>query len=136
MQTVTVGADQLPPKIDVEILAGATFVVDVPILGGDGTPLPADDVLSARAQVRPSVDSDELLHEFSEGAGLERLDDGGDAVLRLTVDEATSNFWEATWPGRSDRVVAVWDLEIIRADGLRHQITQPGTITLIRQITR
>lgn len=137
MATVEVGT--IPDRIDVLHLAGKPFELDVPVLDSATPPVavPFAGVASARAHVRPSVDSDQILYVFStDDVGLEIVDDGGDAVLRLSATSEITSDWQVVWPGASGQAVVWWDLEITDDSDETHQVTSPGTITLIHQVTR
>lgn len=131
----TVELSNLPDRIDVEVLAGEPFSLTVAVLDGTGAQLAAADLTSARAQVRPSVDSNQVLHLFST------LDDDPDAAITddgivLTATSDVTTLWQAVWPGTAPATVVWWDLEVTAADDVVHQVTRPGTITLYHQVTR
>lgn len=136
MATVELGS--LPDRIDLTILAGRPFgPLDVPILQAGGAPLGFADVTAARAQVRQQIGSTSIYYTFAtDGEGAELVDDAGDAVVRLTATSDTTSDWQALWPGSAPQTVMWWDLEITDADDEPHQITLPGTITLVHQVTR
>lgn len=139
MATVTVGADTVPDRLDVVHLAGQQFELTLPILGSAGGGLDFSAVASARAQVRPSVDSDQILFTFSSESDpvtITITDVGGDAVLEFDVDSAVTDDWQVTWPGSAGRATVWWDVEIVDAEDVARQVTSPGTITLMHQVTR
>jgi hypothetical protein len=134
--TTTEVVTGLPARVDVTQLAGQELVFEVPLLAPDGGPMPSEDVLTGRAQVRAEIDADDVLHEFSEANGLALLDEDGQLVIRLTASPDVTTEWQTLWPGRNGQAVVWWDLEITYADDLRTaQVTLPGTITLHHQVT-
>ncbi len=133
--SATVRAAQALPRIDVLCYAGRPFTLTVPLLQGDGSPMPAAAVASARAHVRASVDSDQVLHSF------DTADDPIDAVVSdgqivLTATSLVTTSWGDLWPGRAPVTVAWWDLEITDDQGEPWQITEPGTFAVVHQVTR
>ncbi len=126
-----------PDRIDLTILAGRPFGFRVPVLQADGTGMDFADVASARAQVRQSVGDDQVLYTFATGEeGAELVDVGGLATVRLFADSERTTEWQLLWPGKAPETVVWWDLEITDADDQPHQITEPGKITLVHQVTR
>lgn len=133
MATVELG--ELPDRIDVEVLAGEAFTLTVPVLDGDGTAVAAASLSAARAQVRLSIDSNQVLHTFAttdDDPDAEITDDG----VVLTATAAVTSLWQAVWPGIAPATVVWWDLEVTDTGGESHQITRPGTLTLYHQVTR
>jgi hypothetical protein len=136
MTTFEIGS--LPDRYDITHLAGEAFRLSVPVLDGDGAPVDAADLLSARVHVRAFPDSQVILSRFSteEDPANAEITGGTAAVLVLTASSGDTTDWQAVWPGRGGRSVVWWDAEVTDADGQPHQITAPGTITLVHQITR
>jgi hypothetical protein len=133
MATVELG--DLPDRIDVKVLAGEPFELTVPVLDQTSTPVPMVNLTSARAQVRPSIDSNQVLHLFStedDEPDAEITDDG----VVLTASSGTTALWQQVWPGIAPTTVVWWDLEVTDAGGVVHQVTMPGLITLYHQVTR
>lgn len=136
MATVALGS--LPDRINLTVLAGNAFELTVPVLDGAGAPVAAASLDSARAHVRPKLDSSQILHIFSTD------DDPPDAEITgttsasivLTASAEVTSLWQVNWGGSSGLAVVWWDLEVTDADGETHQITSPGTITLVHQVTR
>jgi hypothetical protein len=124
-------------RIDVRQLAGRPLGFRVPVLQADGTAMESGDVVSARAQVRPQIGSAEILYTFdTTDEGAELVDIAGACWVRLTATSERTTEWQLLWPGRAPETVVWWDLEITDGDGETHQITEPGKITLIHQVTR
>lgn len=129
MATVTVGS--LPNRVDLTVLAGEALELSVPILDGAGAPVPAADLASARAQVRKSIDDPTVLHTFTGS-----ITGTTAAVVVLSATSAVTSGWQSDWPGTSPRTVMWWDLEVTDSGGTAHQVTVPGTVTLVWQVTR
>jgi hypothetical protein len=128
-----------PPRVDVAHPAGTLFELSLPALQAGGTAMAAVDIASARAHVRPSIDSDVILYSFAsdnDPVDLEITDDDGDGVLVLTASPDATTEWQTLWPGRNGQAIVWWDLEIVDTEDVAHQITMPGTITLYHQVTR
>lgn len=133
MATVELGS--LPDRIDVEVLAGEPFTLTVPVLDADGGAVEAAGLSAARAHVRPSIDSNQVLHIFAT------TDDDPDAAITddgvvLTATSATTSLWQQVWPGVAPVTTVWWDLEVTGADSVVHQVTLPGQIRLYHQVTR
>lgn len=117
-------------RIDVACFAGRPLEVTVSLEDGDGEPLAAAAVTSARAQVRTTPDSSSVLHTFStDDVDTAEVADGS-FTLRATGEETSS--WGADWPGAG----GWWDLEVTDADGETWQMLRPGRFTVARQVTR
>lgn len=133
--SVVVELAQALPRFDVTCYAGRPFSVTISTVQGDGSPLPAGAVTSARAQIRPTVDSDQVLHSF------DTADDPVDAVvadgeLTFTATSEVTTSWGEVFPGRAPASVCWWDIEITDADDVVWQMSEPGTFTVIHQVTR
>jgi hypothetical protein len=136
MATVEIGT--LPSRIDLTVLAGNPMTLTVPVLDGAGSAVAAASLSSARAHVRPRTDSDQILHVFStdnDPADAEITGTTAASVVLTATSEVTS-LWQVTWTGVAPQTVVWWDLEVTDTDDIPHQITIPGTITLIHQVTR
>lgn len=133
MATIELGT--LPNRIDLVVLAGEPFTLTVPVLDSDGVALVAVDLATARAQVRPDIDSDQVLHTFSTEDDVPDAAITNDGVV-LTADSDTTSLWQQVWTGIAPATVVWWDLEVTGADDVVHQVTAPGTITLYHQVTR
>jgi hypothetical protein len=133
-----VSLTDVPDRVDLRVLAGRPFSVLLSLaLGPGGEPVPFADLADARAHVRGDVGSEVIVYSFTTGDGTVALvDDDGDAAVRLVADAAATTQWQHLWPGRAPETVVWWDLEITDAAGERHQVTSPGTITLVHQVTR
>jgi len=137
MATLKISVSALPTRIDVTVLAGEPFELAVPVLDGAGDPVAAGGIASARAQVRPDVASGQVLHLFSTADPATAEITGTTAAsVVLTASSDETSLWQEDWPGCAPRTVVWWDLEVTDADGVAHQITSPGTITLVHQVTR
>lgn len=136
MATVEVGT--LPDRIDLTLLAGEPMTLTVPVLNGAGAAVAAANLASARAHVRPKVDSDQVLHVFAtDNAPADAEITGTTAAsIVLTATSEVTSLWQVTWTGVAPQTVVWWDLEVTDTDDIPHQITVPGTITLIHQVTR
>lgn len=123
-----------PPRIDLLVQAGEPLTVSVQVLDGTGAPVAATDLTHARAHIRPTVDSTQLLHVFDSDEDPVNLEITGttSSVLVITATSAETSLWQLTWPA----LTAWWDVEVTSADGARHQITSPGVITLNPEVTR
>lgn len=129
----------LPDRIDIVHLAGAGFELNVPVLEADNTAMAYSAVAAARAQVRATIDGDEVLFVFATTNSPPDaliINSGGAAVVRLEASSETTSEWQTLWPGSAGQARVWWDLEITDTEGHPHQITQPGLITLIHQVTR
>jgi hypothetical protein len=131
----------VPERVDLRVLAGRPFSALLSIVTGSAsTPVPveAGDIASVRAHVRAGIDSELVVHVFTTDDGSAAVvGTGSDAAsvrLSATSDETTE--WQALWPGTAPETVVWWDLEIADTGGERHQVTSPGTITLVHQVTR
>lgn len=129
----TVELRQELPRFDVTCYAGRPLEITLDLLDGAGDPLSALAVVDARAHIRQEVDSPTVLHAFV-------LDDGitvTDGELVLTATAADTTGWADLWPGaRPGLTVAWWDVEFTDDGGETWQLTAPGTMTVIHQVTR
>jgi hypothetical protein len=132
MATTTVSQDL--PRLDIRVYAGRPMELRVNLATGAGGPLPAGDVVSARAHVRQQIDSPGVLHSFdSEGDPVTIVASDGYVTLTATSEETTE--WANLWPGSAPETLAWWDLEITDEDGEPWQMTAPGLFTLVHQVT-
>lgn len=83
-----------------------------------------DSTWTARAQVRPTKGSAQLLYEWSTAAGTVVLDDQGRVTLQVTA--ATSSAWP--WD------FGVYDVEISKG-ATTHRVLE-GAVTVDREVTR
>lgn len=132
MATVVLGTAL--PRIDLSVQAGQSFTVSVPVLDGSSAPVPATDLVSARAYIRPSVASDQVLHVFSTEEDPVNLEITGTsaAILVITASSVDTSGWQLLWPA----LEAWWDIEVTAAGSDPEQITAPGLITLNPEVTR
>jgi hypothetical protein len=139
-----VESEDVPPRHDVRVMAGRPFSYRLPVRDADG-PAAAAVVASARAQVRAAVGDRDVLHSFGtdeDPADIEIDDTDPDAVvLVITATSETTGLWASEWPGprtgtSPPESVAWWDVEVTDADDVTTQITSPGTITVVHQVTR
>ncbi len=126
-----------PDRVDLRIVAGRPLRVRLPLFLGD-TPVEAQDVAAVRAQVRPSIGSELIVHRFTTDDGSAEIVGTGTAAaaVRLIADATETATWQELWPGRAPETYAWWDLEVTDTGGERHQVSTPGRITLIHQVTR
>jgi hypothetical protein len=133
MTTTEVG--QLLPRIDARVYAGRPMALRVNLVDGAGAPLSAASIVSARAQVRQSIDDPSTLHTFDSAADpVSIVISTGYVTLSATSDETTE--WANLWPGSAPETFTWWDLEITDDDGEDWQMTAPGLLTLVHQVTR
>lgn len=134
MATVTLTQDL--PRFDVECYAGRPLEITISLLDGSGDPLDALAVASARAHVRLEPDSEAVLHEWStEEDPPDIVVSDGELVLTATAE--TTSGWAELWPhSRPGITTAWWDVEITDGEGETWQVTAPGTLTVIHQVTR
>jgi hypothetical protein len=127
-----------PDRVNLRVVAGRPLRVRLPLLLPDGSPVEAQDVDAIRAHVRPAVGSEQILHRFTTDDGSAQIVGTGTdaAAVRLVADAAETSTWQDLWPGRAPETVVWWDLEVTDTGAERHQVTTPGTITLIHQVTR
>lgn len=102
---------------------GATWGTRWPLRDSTGA-APSIFGWAARAQARPTVASEEILHEWNEAAGNLTVTDEGVTIL---VSPTTSSAWE--W------LSAVYDLELFHTDGTVVRLTQ-GSISVSPEVTR
>lgn len=133
----TTEVSNVPDRVDVEVLAGRPFSLALSILDAGGA-VAAADIASARAHVRTDVDGRDILHIFSteDDPADAAISGGASGVVTLTATSETTSLWQEQWPGTAPETVAWWDLEITDDVGEVHQVTRPGTFTLIWQVTR
>lgn len=103
---------------------GATFERVFTIKDGNGDPLNLTGY-TARMQVRPEIDSDEVLVELTTQNGRIALG-GAEGTIALSLDAATTA--EIDKDG-------VYDLEIISAGGEVHRVLK-GRFVLDPEVTR
>jgi hypothetical protein len=127
-------AQQLP-RFDVTCYAGRPLRITVPVLDGNGDPLAAAAIATARAQVRLLVDSEQMLHTFGADDDPPDLAITGAGLVLTATSEVTTN-WALLWPGRAPRTTAWWDVEVTDTDGESWQITEAGLFTVVHQVTR
>jgi hypothetical protein len=118
------------PRIDISVRAGQALEFSVPVLDGVRVVVPAAELVSARAQVRPLPTGGELLHEFSTDDGNAEITADGLVVLTATPQQTTQ--WGAAWPATG----AWWDLEVTDAAGKPHPLTAPGRLAVAKRITQ
>lgn len=130
----TVSVTNVPDRIDAEILAGRPFEMTIPIMFGGG-PVPAVNITSARAQVRPAVGDPVILHTFSteDEEPMAAISDDG---ITITATSQETTTWALQWPGQAPETVVWWDLEVTDSDGVPRQINRPGTLTVVHELTR
>jgi hypothetical protein len=137
MTTHEIGA--VPDRWNITHLSGQRFEVTIPVLDGAASPVVLADLTSGRVHVRPSVDSDQILHEFNTEADPANavLDEvAGSAVLIISATSAETTEWVTLWPGNAGQAVVWWDVEVTDTTGEPHQLMRPGTITLVHEVTR
>jgi hypothetical protein len=126
----------VPDRVDLRVLAGRPFSVLFPVQL-DGAPVAFASLYDARAQVRADIGSELVVFTFSTEDGTAVLvNSGGNAAVRLLADAEQTSEWQELWPGSAPETVMWWDLEITDSGLEHHQITSPGTITLVHQVTR
>jgi hypothetical protein len=128
---VTYSVSDPLPRVDVAAQAGRLLEVTVTVLDGDGAPVLAAAIQSARAHVRASVDSTVILHVFGSDEDPPNIDIT-DTGLVITATAAETSEWQLLWPS----LTVWWDVEITDTDDLRSQLTAPSTITLAPEVTR
>lgn len=135
MATTTYDADQALPRIDVRVFAGRPMGLRINLTDGDGGALPGAAVVSARAQVRRDIDDPTVWHTFDSAADPVSITIAdGYVTLVATSDETTE--WANLWPGVAPETYMWWDLEITDDDGEDWQMTAPGLLTVVHQVTR
>ena len=105
------------------IQQGTTWGVSWPITDAQGNPLDVSGS-TVRAQIRPSKDSGEVLHEFSTEAGNAVAEQN---AVTLSVQPATSSAW--SWRN------GVYDVELTDSTGRVARIAE-GTVTISPEVTR
>jgi len=129
----------VPDRWNITHLSGQRFEVTIPILDGAAAPVALADLTRGRVHVRPSVDAENVLHEFDTEADPPNAVLGevaGAAVLIISATSAETTDWVALWPGNAGQAVVWWDVEVTDNTGEPHQLTRPGTITLVHEVTR
>lgn len=113
-------------KLNLGIDQGATFVKNVTWkTGKPATPVDLTGC-TARMQIRPKVDSaDVLVSLTTENGGITLGDAAGTVAIRIEAD-ATEDF---TWKG------GVYDLEIEFADGTVRRLLA-GSVSVSPEVTR
>jgi hypothetical protein len=121
------------PEIPVECYAGTGLDFTVPVLGGDGFPVNTVNVLSARAQVRLRWEAVDVLHSWTTDvpAGMEIVGTT-EAGVRVIATGAETAIWQQQWP----RLEAVWDIEVVDADGEPHRLCRASPFVVNPEITR
>lgn len=131
MATTVIGAAEALPRFDVLAQAGRELELTLTVLDGDGDPVAEGAITAARAQVRATPQSAQLLHVFaSDDDPVSITIDGATLTITATPDE--TSLWQENWP----TLTAWWDVEITDADDVAHQVTAPGVITLSPEVTR
>lgn len=113
-------------RLPLTILQGETW--RVPLVWKAGVPAVPVDLTgcSARMHVRTRVESPDVLLELTTGNGrIELGATGGEITLRLTAVETAA----------ITRVRAVYDLEIVQADGSVRRLTE-GSVKVRPEVTR
>lgn len=102
---------------------GTTWAMMWPIVDTDGNPI---DVTgwTVQAQIRPSVTSNEVYHEWTTEAGNATTEQGA-VVLSVSAPESTG------WNWRS----AVYDVELTDPQGRVARIAE-GNVTVSAEVTR
>ncbi len=133
MATNTTLVDQPLPRLDVRVRSGRPMELRIGLADGNGDPLAAGAVTSARAEVRSTIDDPTVWHTFSTADNTIGVVDGF-ATLLATSDETTE--WANLWPGSAPETIMWWDLEITDEDGETWQMTDPGQLIVVHQVTR
>jgi hypothetical protein len=118
------------PRIDVDVRAGQAFELTVPVLDDAGAAVEVTDVVSARAQVRETPASADVLYEFSTDTGGATITDTGSVLLSATAEQTAD--WSTSWPVAG----AWWDLEVTDSSDVAHQLTAPSKVRVSPRITR
>lgn len=105
------------------IQQGTSWGVTWPIADQQGNPLDVSGY-TVHAQIRPSKEADEVLHEFSTQAGNAVAEQN---AVTLTLDPAISSAW--TWRH------GVYDVELTDPQGRVARIAE-GTVTVSAEVTR
>lgn len=121
------------PEIPVECFAGTDLDFTVPVLGGDGSDTNIASLLSARAQIRTSWHSAELLHSWTTDtpAGMELVGTTA-AGVRIIATGAETAIWQQQWP----RLDVQWDLEVVDADGNPRRLCRVSSFIVNPEITQ
>ncbi len=139
MATIEIGAADLPDRWNITHLAGERFEMRVPVLGATNAAVDPDVIESARIHVRPSVNHEQILTVFSTDEDPPNIaveNDDGAAILLVTATADETSEWQTIWPTGQDSSTVWWDVEVTDTDGVTHQLTRPGTFTLVYQVTR
>lgn len=103
-------------RLDLDITAGDTFDVLIPILGSDDAPVEITDPAgwSARAHVRRNALSDLIVHEWTTGGAEPNawIVPGQAAQVRLYATAEMTAAWREQWPDWT----CGWDLELTEPD--------------------
>jgi hypothetical protein len=118
------------PRIDVDVRAGQAFELTVPVLDDAGVAVEAAELVSARAQVRETPASADVLYEFSTDTGGATVTDTGSVLLSATAEQTAE--WSISWPVTG----AWWDLEVTDSSDAPHQLTAPSKVRVLPRITR
>lgn len=105
------------------IQQGTTWGISWPITDDQGNPLDVTGY-TVQAQIRPSKDSAEVLHEFSTQAGNALAEQN---AVTLSVPPATSSAW--SWRN------GVYDVELTDPQGRVARIAE-GMVTISPEVTR
>jgi hypothetical protein len=121
------------PEIPVECFAGTGLDFTVPVLQGDGSPVVRASLLAARAQVRTSWVSSEVLHSWTTDtpAGMELVGTTAAGVHIIATGAETAT-WQLQWP----RLSVVWDLEVVDSDGDPRRLCRISPFVVNPEITR
>lgn len=128
----------VPDRWNITHLAGQRFEVTIPVLDGAPAPVDASDLLRGRVHVRPFVDAENVLHVFDTESDPPNAEivGGASAALVITATADETSAWTLLWPGSNGQAVVWWDVEVVDTTGEPHQLTRPGTITLVHEVTR
>lgn len=125
-------------RIDLDVQAGDSIDLIVPILDGDSQPVALDEgqaaQWSARATVRRNVFSATALHEWTTagGAANASIVAGAEAAVRLTASATETAAWVG-WPVW----VCGWDLDVTPPDlPLSPHRIAAGRFRLLPEYTR
>lgn len=102
---------------------GTTWGVSWPVVDQSGNPVDLTG-WSARSQVRPYVESEQVLHEFSSAAGDIELS-AAHVTLRVSPTESSS------WAWRN----GVYDVELTSPDQTVYRVAE-GRVTVSSEVTR
>ncbi len=124
---------QVLPAHKLVVRPGQALSFRVPILQGNGEPVPYADASAARAQVRQHPLSAVVIHEWSTTLGnAELVNVSGNLWVRLFADGDETSEWQTTWPARG----AEWDLEVTGSDSKPYRVSDPGDVTVLPRSTQ